>query len=312
MGSVKISRPQKPFENNEHIGAYADICFEIACDTEMGTEAICFDTRIHYVEEGEGLPLLLVHGIGQSLYTWRNNIAFFAKNGFRVIAPDLVGFGYSNHPNIYYTVEEQALVLRAFMDKLGIERACIAAFSTGCLSALCLAAEYPERVSRMALISPGGPNENYPFALRALTTWVGHKLFPLLVSESSIKSLLHSMYFDATKLTDAVAAGYAQPYRSADVRETMVMSLLHFDDAYARSLLKGITQPVLVFSGLDDKMHPDEMVRIYAVNIPGAKHIRLRNCGHFVHEEKCAKFNTEALAFFRDPAHVGYGRMRSI
>ena len=312
MGSVKISRPQKPFENNEHIGAFADISFEITGDVEMGTETISFDARIHYVDEGEGTPLLLIHGIGQSLYTWRNNIAFFAKNGFRVVAPDLAGFGYSSHPNIYYTVEEQALILRTFMDKLGLGKVCIAAFSTGCLSAVCLAAEHPERVSRLALISPGGPNEHYPFAVRALTTWVGHRLFPLLVSESSMKNLQHGMYFDATKLTDAVAAGYAQPYRSADVRETLVMTLLHHDDAYPRSLLKSITQPVLVFSGLEDRMHPDEMVRVYAVNIPGANHIRMRNCGHFVHEEKCAKFNTEVLSFFQNPANVGYGRMRSI
>jgi pimeloyl-ACP methyl ester carboxylesterase len=164
----------------------------------------------------------------------------------------------------------------------------------------------------MVLVSPGGPNESYPFVLRALTTWAGQKLFPLLVSESSVKSLLHGMYFDATKLTDAVAAGYAQPYRSADVRETLVMSLLHFDDTYARSLLKGISQPILVISGQEDRMHRDEMVRVYAVTIPGANHIRMRNCGHFVHEEKSAKFNAETLAFFRDPAHVGYGRMRSI
>ena len=145
-------------------------------------------------DEGEGVPLLLVHGIGQSLYTWRNSIAFFAKNGFRVIAPDLAGFGYSSHPNIYYTVEEQSLVLHALLDKLGIKHACVAAFSTGCLSAVCLAAEYPEMVSRMVFVSPGGPNENYPFTLRMLTTWLGHKLFSLLVSESSIKSLLHDMY----------------------------------------------------------------------------------------------------------------------
>lgn len=312
LGSMNINRAKKPFENSEHIGSYADISFEITGDVDMGTEAIRFDTQIHYVDEGEGTPLLLVHGIGQSLYTWRNSIGFFAAHGYRVIAPDLAGCGYSGHPNIYYTVEEQYLVLRAFLDALEIETVKIAAFSTGCLSALCMAAEEPERVSLLALVSPGGPNENYPFTLRAVTSWAGRKLLPMLVSENSVKSLLHGMYFDATKLTDEVAAGYAHPFRRADVRETLVMTMMHFDDAYTRSLLKGIRQPALVFSGMDDRMHNDEMVRTYAVTIPGARHIRLRNCGHFVHEEKHAKFNNEALAFFKDPVHLGYGRTRSI
>jgi pimeloyl-ACP methyl ester carboxylesterase len=306
------SRGKKPFTNSEHIGAYADISFEIGGDVEAGTNDVRFDTQIHYVEEGEGAPLLLVHGIGQSLFTWRHSIPFFARHGYRVIAPDLAGCGYSGRPNIYYTVEEQYLVLRAFLEALDIAPVSIAAFSTGCLSAICLAAENPEMVSRMVLVSPGGPSESYPFSLRALTSWLGHKVFPLLVNESSVKSLLHNLYFDATKLTDDAVAGYAQPFRSADVREAFIMSLTHFDDAYARSLLKSIRQPTLVFSGTEDRLHTDEMVRVYAVTIPGARHIRVRNCGHLAHEEKHDKFNTEALAFFKDPSHLGYGRTRSI
>lgn len=305
-------RRQTPFENSEHIGAFADISFDITGDVELGTESISFNTQIHYVEEGEGTPLLLVHGIGQSLFTWRHSISYFARSGFRVIAPDLAGCGYSGHPNIYYTVEEQAIVLRTFLEVLGIGEVYLAAFSTGCLSAVCLAAEYPEMVSRLVLISPGGPNERYPFSLRVLTSWVGQKLFPLLVSDNSVKGLLHGMYFDATKLTDDVAAGYARPFHRQDVRETLAMSLEHFDDIYTRSMLKSIRQPTLVFSGMEDHMHSDEMVRIYAVTIPGARHIRMRNCGHFVHEEKHAKFNSESLAFLKDPAHLGYGRTCSM
>ncbi len=312
MGSVNTDKKQKPVENSAHIGAFADVSFEISGDVENGTESLHFDTRIHYVEQGKGFPLLLIHGIGQSLYTWRHSIAFFANRGYRVIAPDLIGFGYSSHPNIYYTVEEQALVLRAFMEKIGLECANVAAFSTGCLAALCIAAEAPEMIGSMVLVSPGGPNENYPFFLRALTTWVGHKLFPLLVSETTVKNLLYGMYFDATKLTDDVVKGYASLYRSRDARETLVMSMIHFDDTYTRSLLKGIRQPVLIFSGMDDRMHTEEMVRVYAVTIPGASHIRMRNCGHFVHEEKHVKFNIESLAFFHDQSHLGYGRKRSI
>jgi pimeloyl-ACP methyl ester carboxylesterase len=169
MGADKMSRYRHKkgtlFENNEYIGAYANISFDIATETEMGPETLRFETKIHYYEKGEGEPLLLVHGMGQSLYTWRENIDFFAENGFRVIAPDMVGFGYSGHLNIYYTIEENALVIGAFLDVLGIKKTHIAGFSTGALSALQFAATNPKKVDRLVLVSPGGPNEHYPFIL---------------------------------------------------------------------------------------------------------------------------------------------------
>ncbi len=312
MGSVNTPKKTRPFENSAHIGAFADVSFEITGDVETGEKNLRFNTRIHYLEQGRGNPLLLIHGIGQSLFAWRHSISFFANHGYRVIVPDLAGCGYSGHPNIYYTVEEQSQVLRAFMAAIGIAHADVAGFSTGCLAALCIAAETPEMIGNVVLVSPGGPNENYPFSIRALTSWAGRKLFPLMAGESNVKNLLYGMYFDTTKITDDVVAGYAAPFKNRDVRETFVMSILHFDDSYTRSLLKGLRQPVLVFSGLDDRMHTEEMKRVYAVTIPGASHIRIRNCGHFINEEKYAKFNAEALAFFKDQTHLGYGRTRSI
>ena len=70
------------------------------------------------------------YGIGQSLFTWRQNIDFFADCGYRVIAMDLAGCGFSGHPNIYYTVEENAAI-GAFLDAMGIERAISARFPPG-------------------------------------------------------------------------------------------------------------------------------------------------------------------------------------
>ena len=110
------------FENNEYMGAYADISFDITSENELGRESLRFHTRLHYFEKGEGEPLLLLHGLGQSLYTFRHNIDFLAANGYRVIAPDMPGFGYSGHVNIFYTLEENTLAIRALLDALRITR----------------------------------------------------------------------------------------------------------------------------------------------------------------------------------------------
>lgn len=296
---MNIRKKQKNFENNETMGAFVDITFSI--DRELHTEddTLTFDTSIHYIDKGQGETILLVHGIGQSMYTWRNSIDFFVSNGYRVIAIDLAGFGYSAHPHIYYTIEENALIIKAFLDALGIKKTHIAAFSTGALCAICCAASHADNVGKLILISPGGPNENYPFALRFLTTRLGQFLFRMFFSEMMMRNLLHELYFDTTLITDEVVAQYFAPYHNKEVRETLVMSMTHFDDTYARSMLKSIRHKTLVFSGIDDKIHGEKMIRTYIAALPSVKSIRLRNCAHYVHEEKPTRFNEEALAFLK-------------
>jgi len=295
------SRPRKVFNYDEYDGSAVDISFDIISETEMGPETLRFDTVIRYFDtgEGDGETLLLVHGIGQSLFTWRQSIDYFADNGYRVIAMDLAGCGYSGHPNIYFSVEENALVIGAFLDAMGIEKTHIAAFSTGALSVLCYTHTHPERVDRLILVSPGGPNENYPFSVRMLTTWLGRTIFLAYLSESTVRNVLSGLYFDATELRPEVVEGYYMPLRHRDVRETLVMMMMQFDDTYVKTILKGIRNRTLVFSGSEDKLHDEDMIRDYALIIPGAEHIRLRNCGHLLHEEKAERFNEATLAFLK-------------
>ena len=287
------------FENSRDIGSYVDIQFEVSGETELGQESIRFETKVHYFEEGEGQPLLLIHGIGQSLYTWHNSIDFFAENGFRVIAIDLPGFGYSAHPAIYYTIDEYAMIIEAFLNALRIKKTDIAAFSTGCLSAAYLAVQHPQRVGRLVFVSPGGPNENYPFMMRSMTTWIGHTLARAFMNEASIQRILRGLYFDATLVTDEKVDEYFAPYKDKDVRDTLAIAMTHFDDRDVRAMLKSLRHKVLVFSGLDDSIHTAELTRIYYTMPQGAKHICMRNCGHFAHEEKPQRFNSAALEFLQ-------------
>jgi pimeloyl-ACP methyl ester carboxylesterase len=292
-------RPRRMPQGDKFAGGTVDITFDIESESEMGPERLRFDTTIRYFDTGDsgGETLLLVHGIGQSLFTWRQSIDFFADSGYRVIAMDLAGCGFSGHPNIYFTVEENALVIGAFLDAMGVKKTHIAAFSTGALSALVYAYTYPHRVDRLILVSPGGPNENYPFSLRMLTTWLGRTIFLAYLSEASVRSILSDLFFDATQLRPDVVTGYYKPLRHRDVRETLVMMMMQFDDTYVKSLLKGIRNRTLVFSGTEDKLHREDMIRDYALILPNAEHIRLRNCGHLLHEEKADRFNESTLSF---------------
>lgn len=79
-----------------------------------------FGSRMHYIEEGEGDPILFVHGNGTWSYIWRNVMPRLAPYG-RCIAPDLIGFGLSDKPDIEYLWIEQAEYLEEFIRKLDLK-----------------------------------------------------------------------------------------------------------------------------------------------------------------------------------------------
>ena len=294
--AVPKKRKAPVFFNNAELGGYTQISFEVFGEDEKGSEVHSFDANVHYYEKGEGKPLILVHGIGQSLYAWRNNIDFFTDSGYRVLALDLPGFGYSTHPNIYYTVEENANIIRAFMESLGIKKASIAAFSTSAISALILAHDHPDTIDKLVLISPGGPNEAYPFLLRSLTTKIGQMLFKLRLTHQTLENLIKELYFNKPLFTKEMADQYYEPYKDKSVRDTLISSMMHFEDPFDRTTLHGIKKDTLVLSGHNDPIHSKKMVSKFTI-IPATEHKCLRNCGHFVNEEKPDIFNRTVVDF---------------
>lgn len=78
-------------------------------------------SKIHYLEAGSGRPILFLHGIPTSSYVWRNVIPYLSSLG-RCIAPDLIGFGQSDKPNIEYTLEDHIKYIEAFIEKLNLKK----------------------------------------------------------------------------------------------------------------------------------------------------------------------------------------------
>src|ERR1041385_5309772 len=89
---------------------------------------------VHYQEAGEesAPPLLLIHGFASSNLVWSKVLLPLASAGFRVIAPDLLGYGYSGKPRDFnYTIAAQAEMVVGLLEKLGIKRACMVGSSYG-------------------------------------------------------------------------------------------------------------------------------------------------------------------------------------
>ena len=102
-----MKQKNKPIVNSELIGDF----FTIELPGFPGANQKPEPCRVHYLTMGSGEPLLLVHSVGQSIYTWRKLMPILAEN-YCVVAIDLPGFGYSDHPySLNFSMDEMADIL---------------------------------------------------------------------------------------------------------------------------------------------------------------------------------------------------------
>src|SRR5690606_35362049 len=112
--------------------------------------------RIRYREASSGDPLVLVHGLGVSADYWTRNGPTIAAAGFRVLAPDLPGFGRTDGPDDGLEIGEQAAAIRDWAAALGLPPAVYLGHSLSCQSVLELAVAHAERVRGLVLVAPTG------------------------------------------------------------------------------------------------------------------------------------------------------------
>ena len=134
------------------------------------------DHRIHYVDAGDGFPLIMLHGGANDWHDWEQNIEPLAQY-FRVIAPDIAGFGKSDKSKGAYGIEDFIQYLTGMIDVLGLERVHLAGHSLGGRIGLEFACLYPERISKLIAVAPFGFGRlsTWGFILGVITYW-GRKL----------------------------------------------------------------------------------------------------------------------------------------
>lgn len=254
--------------------------------------------RIHYIEEGNGEPLILVHSVGQSFYTWRNMFSRLSLN-YRVIAIDLLGHGYSSRPeNFNYTVEEQAMTLGLFMDAIGVQSAHIMAFSMGSAYALRFALDNPERVGKMMLIAPGGISPEMPLAIKLMDSSILGGVASMLYGMRTVEKVLSECYFDlAQMMSPEVVGEYYKTISDRESRWALRASFHNFDDEGVVSRLRSLEAPVLMLQGSEDKWRQGDDSELYHTAMPYAGFATMRNAGHLLHEEKAEKVIAAILEY---------------
>jgi pimeloyl-ACP methyl ester carboxylesterase len=142
------------------VGYFALATWRLAAEAERAIPAAgrfvtVGKNRIHYVEAGQGRPILFLHGLGGQLHHFRHTLFDRLSGDFRVIALDRPGSGYSiRAPGADGRLGEQADVVAGFIDTLALEKPLVVGHSLGGAVALALALDYPDKIAGLALLSP--------------------------------------------------------------------------------------------------------------------------------------------------------------
>jgi pimeloyl-ACP methyl ester carboxylesterase len=248
--------------------------------------------RIACVESGRGLPLLLLHGLGGSHDDWRLQLAPFAEH-FRVIVPDLRGFGASERREPF-TIQQHARDMVALLAALGAPRAHVVGLSMGGAVAIEMALAAPRAVGALVLANtaPGF----------TLTTWQRRRMAWLRVLVATFLGV------------GAVARLYGRGYfpsrgqgrlrkrlirrASATNRWVYLASLRSLTRWNAESRLRAIEAPTLVLGAQFDMTSSAEKRR-WAARIPRSRFVELPGSRHHSEQDSPERFNREVLAFLR-------------
>jgi len=266
--------------------------------------------RIHYQDAGdENAPaLILIHGFISSTLIWSEVFLPLAAAGFRVIAIDLPGYGYSDKPaNARYTIDAQAYAVVSLMNRLEIDEATIVGASYGGAVAATIALDYPERVSRVVLIGPVNNDEPMKKLLPRVgrLPLIGDIVTPLFLgSRWVLRKRMRNMYRRSGKNLDEYRfAARHHLLATAATHRAMLRTMRRWNANRIANEAHLIRRPTLLLWGEVDEYIPlTDGVRLREA-IPGARLIVFRNCGHLPHAECPQKF-VEVVGDFCAPAKL--------
>ena len=260
-------------------------------DPEIGRSVRtgAFATNVH--DRGAGSPVLFIHGSGPGVSAWANwrGVIPVIAERFRVVAPDMVGFGFTDRPaGIAYGRALWVAQAVDLMDALGLGQVDIVGNSFGGAIALALAIAHPERVRRLVLM--GSVGVSFPITEGLDRVW-GYE-----PSLAAMRSMLDIFAFDRGLVTDELAElryrasirpGFQESFSAMfpAPRQAHVDALASDEDA-----IRALPHETLVIHGRDDRVIPlDASLRLANLIDRSQLHVFGR-CGHWTQIEHAARF----------------------
>lgn len=269
---------------------------------EIGKYILAAGINTNYIEEGEGFPVLLLHGSGPGVTgysNWKNTIPFLSPH-FRTVSLDVVGFGYTERQaDARYDLDYWVAHVIAFMDALGIEKAHLIGNSFGGALSLAIASRHPDRVGRVIL--NGAAGTIFPVTKELGDIW-GYQPSP-----DTMRRLVYTFAYDKDLITDElIDARYAASVRPGSHETYSQLFPPPFERHVERLAtpdadLQALPHRVLVIHGREDRIVPVVGSVKMASLIPNAELHVFSHCGHWTQIEKRERFHALVLDFLHTP-----------
>lgn len=244
--------------------------------------------RIAYLEQGEGPPVLLLHGIPTSSLLWRNIIPHLARN-HRVIAPDLLNYGKSDKPrDADVSILAQSRILLGFMDALGIRRADIVAHDIGGGIAQLLAVNHPERINRLVL-ADAVCFDSWPIPeFKPLQEPGAEDEMSVQEFEQMHRDFLPKGMHSQDAATPELADMIVEPWRGEEGKRAFFRNLRRLNPEYTLAIadeLQHLPHETLVVWGRHDAFQKPEYAEKLTNAIPNAR-LEWVDSAHWITEER--------------------------
>ena len=263
-------------------------------------------TRLRMIDTGRGTPVVFIHGFGASLYGWRKTLAPVVAAGYRVIAFDNRGFGFSDKPapredgEARYTNAAYARLVVALLDSLDLPSAVLVGHSMGGAIAAEVALAYPSRVRGLVLIDAAGFGVRWPPVLK-VGRWPGAGgVAATLRGRWITERVLRSTYADPSKVTDEDVDQYYAPVAESGYSRALrgVLRQFRFDTLVGR--LGALAAPTLVVWGGEDRWIPVRDGTRLATELPRGAFVIVPRTGHAAAEESPDEVNTLLITFLKE------------
>ncbi|MEP6741557.1 MAG: alpha/beta hydrolase, partial [bacterium] len=259
----------------------------------------CTSSGLNYAIYGTGQPLLAIHGLGASMYSWRE----FVKEkdtfpGYQIILIDLKGAGNSLKPHDKnYSILTQRDLVYDFIQELDLKDLTLVGNSYGgavsLILTLKLIKDNPGLLSKLILIDSGGYDKLLPWYLKLLRMpFLGWLALHILSPRQSAETVLKNAYYNDHLITQEQITAYAEPIGSPGGRYALLQTA---KGAIPQDIDKIIAQypsinvPTWILWGLDDEVIPLEIGKMLHEAIPGSRLELINDCGHVPQEEKPAE-----------------------
>ena len=258
--------------------------------------------RIFHYDVGSGEPVVLLHGYNHHSEAWVRNIGPLAAAGWRVIAPDLPGFGRSGVPRMSYSPAGYGRFVVAFLEALKVDSAHLVGSSMGGAIALRTAIDQPERVRTVTGVDTAGLFSSVPKAWSIAANPLAKLLIRPFLGRKRLLEWSHSRAYNDPSIsspaqTELMAEAYAQPGYKDHILGLVQSMLLAPKEEMLWDALPGIQRPVLIIWGRQDRTISVRHAYRAAQRIPSSEIIIYDRCGHLPMYEKADDFNRDLGEF---------------